>query len=92
VLRIDSPNAESVQLRGTTPQGKGKALVFQSPRGEHSLRVDRVLGVRTAATTDLRRVPPAAGQKGYAMGVWLDGGAPLLLVDLLETLKFQGRS
>jgi chemotaxis signal transduction protein len=81
VLRIDRPRAPS-------RPGARRALVFRGPagQGEGQLEVDLVLGVRHVPVADLRRVPPAARASDFAIGFWLDGERPVLLIDLPRTL------
>lgn len=75
VLRIERPSAE----------GK-RALVFQGGAEEGQLPVDRVRGVKAVSVASLRRMPAAASQP-HAIGVWLDGDDPVLLLDLVEFVK-----
>jgi chemotaxis signal transduction protein len=91
VLRIDRPEESSVIRAELGALKRGaRALIFRAPGHEGSLRVDAVQGVKTVDATTLRRLPAAASpQKSCAMGVWLDGDQPVLLVDLLKTLKPQ---
>lgn len=91
VLRIDRPEETTVTRTELGPLTRGaRSLVFRAPGIEGSLRVDAVQGVRTVDATTLRRLPAAASpQKSCAMGVWLDGDQPVLLVDLTKTLKPQ---
>lgn len=88
VVRIDRPEDHTVTRDELGPLKKGnRALVFRAPGAEGSLRVDAVQGVKTVEATTLRRLPLAASpSNSCAMGVWLDGDAPVLLVDLLRTL------
>ena len=62
--------------------------MFRSGEGEAegALEVDQVLGVRTVPARDLRRVPAAARVAHHAIGFWLDGDRPVLLIDLPRTL------
>lgn len=88
VLRIDRPEEHTVTREELGALVKGsRALVFRAPGVEGSLRVDAVQGVKTVETAALRRLPAAAQlPNSCAMGVWLDGEEPVLLVDLLRTL------
>jgi chemotaxis signal transduction protein len=96
VLRIDRalPDDFSLPDLGALRQGN-RALVFQLPEGEGHLRVDAVRGVRPVALNALRRMPAPAAAPPYAVGLCLDqsqGEAPpVLLIDLAETVKFEGR-
>ncbi|HLL54910.1 MAG TPA: Frizzy aggregation protein FrzB [Myxococcaceae bacterium] len=92
VLRIDraGPDALRVDALGQLSRGL-RALSFQSPEGEKQLTVDAVHGVRTVELGSLRRLPPAAYTLPFAIGVWLDGEKPVLLLDLSENLQAQGR-
>lgn len=65
------------------PHDAHRALVYWTgPDTEHHLAVDKVLGVRTVPLNDLRRMPLAAGAPRLTVGAWLDGDAPVLLIDL----------
>lgn len=86
VLRIERPcvpGARRSPLGSANPQ---RALVFRDGEGEGALEVDLVLGVRTVPARDLRRVPGAVRIAGHAIGFWLDGDRPVLLIDLPRTL------
>lgn len=85
VLRVDraSPSARAIGPLGR-PSSGDRALVVRSGAGEVQLRVDRVLEVTGAEVGSLRRLPPAATHERYAIGVWLDRGRPVLLLDLAE--------
>lgn len=94
VLRIDRPLAAA----GPDPagplgpaRGTGRSLVFRTPQGFGQLKVDVVRGVRQVAVDALRRLPAAAATQPYAIGVWLDGDKPVLLIDLVEMHSTQGR-
>lgn len=89
VLRIDrSGQRPRARPEASTPLGKPtggtRALVFRAPGGDAKLRVDAVRGVRRAPAAALRRLPPASGAPPYAIGVWLDEGHSVVLVDLVE--------
>lgn len=87
VSRIDRPseNAYALPALGRLAEGK-RALVFKTEQGEKELRIDAIVGVKPAPVATLRRMPTAAGARGYAMGFWLDGGnSPVTLIDLLAT-------
>ncbi|MHB8876520.1 MAG: Frizzy aggregation protein FrzB [Myxococcaceae bacterium] len=94
ILRIERPPAGGPEEQ-PGPLGEAvvssRALVFQTPEGLGSLKVDMVRGVRQVAIDSLRRLPPAAAAQPYAIGVWLDGDKPVLLIDLVEMHKKQGR-
>lgn len=96
VLRIDRALPDDLTVRELGLPHKGhRALVFDTPEGEGHLKVDAVNGVRTIPLAGLRRMPAAAAAASYAVGVCLDldegAGRPVLLIDLAETLKTQGR-
>jgi hypothetical protein len=90
VLRIDRPfQGEGGPRRSPhSSPGARRALVFRDAHGggEGQLEVDLVLGVRLAQVSDLRRLPPAARASDFALGFWLDGASPVLLIDLPRTL------
>ncbi|SES77740.1 Frizzy aggregation protein FrzB [Stigmatella erecta] len=76
---------------GALHQGR-RALVFDTPEGEAHLKVDAVRGVRPINIADLRRLPVAVTASSFAIGVCLEEEAhPILLIDLVETAKTQGR-
>ncbi|WP_233591520.1 Frizzy aggregation protein FrzB [Corallococcus sp. AB011P] len=94
VLRIDRALPDDLTVRDLGLPHKGhRALVFDTPEGEGHLKVDAVNGVRTIPLAGLRRMPAAAAAASYAVGICLDeeAGRPVLLIDLAETLKTQGR-
>jgi chemotaxis signal transduction protein len=75
---------------GALHQGR-RALVFDTPEGEEHLKVDVVRGVRAINVADLRRLPAAVTASSFAIGVCLEEARPVLLIDLVETAKTQGR-
>jgi chemotaxis signal transduction protein len=89
VLRVDNaaPNAVILHDLGTLKSGS-RVLVFRGGEGEEQLRIDSVRGVKTVSVSELRRLPPAAALKPYALGIWLDGEQTVLLIDLQEAAKF----
>lgn len=92
VLRVDRPRAEipCVVALGSAREG-ARALVFTTPSGAiNQLKVDAVHGVRAIPISQLRRLPVGMGPEGFAMGVWLDGDTPVLLVNLAEIAKLLG--
>lgn len=91
VLRIDrlAPGPKVGARLGKLVRG-GRALVFGGPVGEAQLEIDSVRGLRTVAVESLRRMPALA--KGDAIGVWLDEGRPVPLLDLVELSKNPGGS
>jgi len=100
VLRIDRARQDDFSLPDLGALREGtRALVFQLPEGEGHLRVDAVRGVRPVPLTSLRRMPPPAAAPPYAVGLCLDQGLtqtpeeapPVLLIDLAETVKYEGR-
>lgn len=73
------------------PEEGGRALVFDTDRGEAQLCVDQVVGVRSAPVHDLRRLPLAAGPSRNVLGLWLeDGERPIVLLDLSRTVDLSG--
>lgn len=92
VLRIERPGEQAIALSalGDLARG-GRALVFRTDAGEGQLRVDKVQGVRPVQLDSLRRLPPAARATPFTIGIWLDGEMPVLLIDLIETMKSYGR-
>ena len=89
VLRIERPGVPGLRrspLGSATPK---RSLVFKAGEAEGVLAVDLVLGVRSVRARDLRRVPAAARIAGHALGFWLDGDQPVLLIDLPLALSAQ---
>ena len=92
VLRLERPSAavQSVGPLGSTLEGT-RVLVFRSPTGAGGqLKVDVVHGIRTIPIAQLRRLPVGLSPHDFAIGVWLDGNTPVLLVDLAELAKQLG--
>jgi chemotaxis signal transduction protein len=91
VLRIDRPTEETHTLADLgKPSHGSRCLVYRGGDGEHqeqSLRVDAVRGVKTVGLNELRRLPEVASSRRYALGVWLDGETPVMLIDLQETFS-----
>ncbi len=92
ILRVDRAEEGS---RTVAPMGSARdaarVLVFQSTAGATSrLKVDLVYGIRAIPVAQLRRLPPGMGPEGFAVGVWLDGDTPVLLVDLAQMAKQLG--
>lgn len=83
-IDVDDP-IETVAGHPLGPPTKGsRALVFDTGHGhERRLAVDHVLGVSRVPVSSLRRMPPAVNAAKYSIGAWLDGEAPVLLIDLL---------
>jgi len=92
VLRIDRalPEDLSVPLLGALRRG-ARALVFSTSEGEAHLKVDGVHGVRPIPIADLRQLPPAVSAAPFTIGACLDQARLVLLIDLVETAKTQGR-
>lgn len=92
VLRIERalPQDLSRAELGILTHGN-RALVFHTPQGEAHLKVDRVHGVRPIPVTDLRRLPPAVNAAAFTIGACLEQARLVLLIDLVETAKTQGR-
>lgn len=92
VLRIERalPGDLFVQELGPLHRG-GRALVFSTPDGEAHLKVDAVRDVRPILIADLRRLPPAVSAAPFTIGACLDRTRLVLLIDLVETAKTQGR-
>ena len=90
VLRIDRPGDDTVSVSELGPiAGRGRALVFATEAGQGELKVDGVHGVKAVPEKALRRLPAVATHRPYAIGEWLDGENPIVLVDLVEMLNFQ---
>lgn len=92
VLRIDRALPEDLVLSELgAPKRGNRALVFDTPEGEGHLKVDVVRGVRPVPLVALRRIPPVVAAAPFAIGVCLDDTRPVLLIDLVETAKTEGR-
>lgn len=92
VLRIDRALPDDLTLPELGLPHRGhRALVFDTPEGESHLKVDAVHAVRTIPLSALRRMPPTAGAAPYAVGVCLQEDRAVLLIDLVETARTQGR-
>lgn len=92
VVRVDRPRPE---IRSIVALGVAKddcrALVFEGPPGVlNQLAVDVVRGVRSVPLAQLRRLPNGISPQAFAIGVWLDGNIPVLLVDLAEIAPIPG--
>ncbi len=92
VLRIDRslPEDLAVPQLGALKRG-GRALVFATSQGEAHLKVDAVRGVRPIPIAELRRLPVTANAASFTIGACLDQARLVLLIDLVETAKTQGR-
>lgn len=92
VLRIERSLPEDITRveLGALKHGR-RALVFDTPEGESHLKVDVVHGVRPIPVGDLRRLPPAVNAAPFTIGVCLEEARLVLLIDLVETAKTQGR-
>ena len=93
VIRIDRALADAPALEDLGPLKRGnRAIVFDTPEGEAYLRVDSISGVRPTPIVSLRRLPSAVIAAPYAIGLVLEEEARLvMLIDLVATLKAQGR-
>jgi chemotaxis signal transduction protein len=92
VLRIERalPHDLSRAELGILSQGN-RALVFLTSQGEVHLKVDGVHGVRPIPVADLRVLPPLVNAAHFMIGACLDQARLVLLIDLVETAKTQGR-
>lgn len=92
VLRIERSLPEDISRPELGPLHRGgRALVFSTPEGEAHLKVDAVRDVRPILIADLRRLPPAVSAAPFTIGACLDRTRLVLLIDLVETAKTQGR-
>jgi hypothetical protein len=92
VLRIDRALPGDLVLPELgAPKRGNRALVFDTPEGEGHLKVDVVRGVRPMPLVALRRMPLVVAAAPYAIGLCLDDTRPVLLIDLVETAKTEGR-
>jgi chemotaxis signal transduction protein len=92
VLRISrrSEGSPDVDLLGPLKEGT-RALVVRGPDGELELPVDGVRGVHRTPVAELRRRPATARCDPSAVGFWLDGDTPVVLIDLVRAIGAQGR-
>jgi hypothetical protein len=92
VLRIDHRRPDALPARFLGPLTTGdRALVVQGSDGEAQIPVDVVRGVRRTPVVELRRRPHPAWGDPSAIGFWLDGETPVVLIDLVRALDAQGR-
>jgi chemotaxis signal transduction protein len=92
VLRIDRALPEDLALQELGPLHRGgRTLVFSTPEGERHLKVDAVRDVRPILIANLRRLPAAVSAAPFTIGACLDQTRLVLLIDLAETAKTQGR-
>ena len=92
VLRIDRALPDDLVLPELgLPRRGGRAIVFDTPEGEGHLKVDVVRGVRPTPRGAPRRRPQAVSAAPFTVGACLDDTRPVLLIDLVETAKTQGR-
>lgn len=92
VVRVDRPEPSSIELAGLgKPSVGSRSLVFGVGDEEAGLKVDLVRGISAVGVDRIRRMPSVAMAEPYAVGVYLDGEQAVVLIDLVETRKFQGR-
>jgi hypothetical protein len=92
VARIERALPEDLSLPELGPLHRGgRALVFSTPEGEKHLKVDAVRDVRPILIANLRRLPAAVSAAPFTIGACLDQTRLVLLIDLAETAKTQGR-
>ena len=83
---LNSPGDEAVP-RGARG-GSERALIVRGASGAClPISVEAVAGLRTVAVTSLRRLPHVVGISRPALGFWLDGETPVMLIDLLQLLE-----
>jgi chemotaxis signal transduction protein len=87
VLRIDPRGPVDVAGSLGPLKPLGRALIVRGPEGEASVPVDAVRGIRRAVLGELRRNPAPAHGHPCAIGFWLDGGTPVVLIDLERALS-----
>jgi chemotaxis signal transduction protein len=87
VRRVERAREDVARLSslGALAEG-GRALVFEVEGKEVRVEVDAVLGLANASVSSLRRMPAAAGARPYAVGLWIEEGAPVLLLDLVKAI------
>jgi hypothetical protein len=85
-VALNSTGDEMALSRGG--RGSERALIVRCADGAcRPISVDEVAGLRTVAVTSLRRVPPVVGTARPALGFWLDGETPVMLLDLIQLLE-----
>jgi hypothetical protein len=88
VLRIASLQEGAVELDALGALKKAaRGLVVEVDGVERQVAVDGVLGIQPVAVERLRRFPKMARAGAEALGVWLDGDAPVVLIDLEKAVR-----
>jgi len=85
-VALNSPGDETVPPGPR--RGSERALIVRDGNGAClPISVEAVAGLRTVPVTSLRRLPHVVGISRPALGFWLDGERPVMLIDLLELLE-----
>lgn len=88
VLRIAPLQADAIELGSLGPlQKAARAVVVRVDGEERQVAVDGVIGIESVALERLRRFPKMARAGAEALGVWLDGDAPVVLIDLEKAVR-----
>lgn len=92
VLRVAGREEGAVVLSALgalkeTGRAVGRALIVGVDGAERQVAVDGVLGIQPVAVERLRRFPRMARAGEEALGVWLDGDAPVVLIDLEKAVR-----
>jgi hypothetical protein len=88
VLRIAALEEGAVRLDALGALKRAaRALVVEVDGAERQVAVDGVLGIKPVAIERLRRFPQMARAGAEALGVWLDGDAPVVLIDLEKAVR-----
>jgi hypothetical protein len=88
VLRVATRAEDAVRLDALGPLKRThRALVVGVDGVERQLAVDAVLGIQPVAVERLRRFPRMARAGEETLGVWLDGDAPVVLIDLEKAVR-----
>jgi chemotaxis signal transduction protein len=91
VIRFDRAALNSTGDETVPPRagrGSERALIVRAADGVcRPISVEAVAGLQTVAVTSLRRLPQLVGISGPAVGFWLDGETPVVLLDLLQLVE-----
>lgn len=88
VLRIAALEEGAVTLPALGALKRAaRGVVVEVDGVERQVAVDGVLGIHPVAIERLRRFPQMARAGAEALGVWLDGDAPVVLIDLEKAVR-----
>jgi hypothetical protein len=88
VQRVASLRPDAVELESLGRLTRGaRALEVSLDGADRQVAVDGVIGLRSVPLTQLRRFPVMARAGREVLGVWLDGEAPVVLIDLEKAVR-----